>query len=99
LISLQFAQAGESAEDIVAQTARVSENTNVQRYLEEIRRLILDKQLPEDVDRRPLRAGCMELRPDATIAYHGETEKNLIHGLMLDPKVIYEEAVRLFSTR
>jgi hypothetical protein len=98
LISLGFARSGESAEDIVAQTTGVSENPNVQRYLEEIRRLLLEKRSPEDIDLRPLRPGCMELRTDGTIAYYGEAEKNMINGLMLNPKVVYEEAVRLYST-
>jgi hypothetical protein len=99
LISLRFAQAGESAADIVAQPTRGSDNPHVHQYLEEIKQLLLKEHAPEDLDRGPLRAGCMELRTDGTIAYYGESERNMINGLMSNPGAVYDEAVRLFSAR
>jgi hypothetical protein len=74
LIARGFADPDEAPEQIAARDPGGSDDRAVLRYLRQLRILLGDDPTPRD-PLVALRPGCLELRPDGTIAWHGPAER------------------------
>jgi len=81
LVARNFIGEGESAHDVAARDLSAIEDANVRAYVAEIRRMLETDEARRAAE-EPLPPGHLELRPDRTIAWHGEAERARLCGFV-----------------
>ena len=92
LVAQRFAQPTETAEAICSRRLDGITDSNIIRYVEEIRRLLpfVGRTLERN---SAMRIGCLEILNDGSIQFYGDSERMLIDQLIRDPVSSYAKAI------
>jgi hypothetical protein len=88
LVSDRFAKEGEDIESIAARVATMP--PVAAGYVREIRESLAAIERGNAGD-APLDPGCMEFRPDGSLSYYSDVERDLITNFIADPAPAYDE--------